>query len=334
MLFYSDLHIRPDRIVDAKRVLDTINYCAKKFDIDYIVNCGDTFHTRGLIKTSCFDVIQQSYDKWAREGLKQIILVGNHDQEDKIGEIHPMKVFGNYKGWYVVDSPMCLPESTDIVLWPYSNNLSKEDIESFILFEHSSHTLITHWGIEGAKRNDSNIDTNGVPLSWIKPFKRVFSGHYHYRNEISNVQYIGSPMQQDFGEMGQDKGLIIWDSETDDLKFLKIDGTMEHKEMIVSLSADGVEKELTYGDIKSTDAVRVVIKGDEELVKSFDIATLGIVAKSIKPDRKINEKSFSRLNIKKEDIYDVAKLMNEYVGHIETSLSKERIMQIGMEIIK
>ena len=86
------------------------------------------------------------------------------------------------------------------------------------LLKYENCVAFVHWGIRGAKRNDHNKDTDGVPLDYLKPFRRVFSGHYHYRSKLENVQYIGSPLQQNFAEMGQDQGVLIYDSEKETVK--------------------------------------------------------------------------------------------------------------------
>ena len=173
LLFYSDLHLRPERIETCDYVLGEIGQIAKKH-ASIIVNGGDTFNTRGLIKTSCFDLLYRHYTKWFDTGLTQIINIGNHDQEDLAGEIHPMKVFENFEGWKVTDKPSLFGTPGDMIaLFPYMPRKDMQDqIEKKALLAKDA---IVHWGIRGAKRNDKNTDTDGVPVEWLKKFKQVFS---------------------------------------------------------------------------------------------------------------------------------------------------------------
>lgn len=99
VLFYSDLHIRPQRFADCVRVLNEIPELVKKYKVDLVVNGGDTFETRGLIETHCLQALHRVYTDWHNEGIKQYILVGNHDQEDRDGNIHPMEVFQKWSEW-------------------------------------------------------------------------------------------------------------------------------------------------------------------------------------------------------------------------------------------
>ena len=58
ILMYSDLHIRPERLEVCELVLDKIFEVAKvlkgKGKDVVIYNGGDTFNTRGVIRTVCF----------------------------------------------------------------------------------------------------------------------------------------------------------------------------------------------------------------------------------------------------------------------------------------
>jgi len=331
LVLYSDLHIRPERLADCEIVLEEIERIALKYsksDDVTIVNGGDTFNTRGLIRTNCFDRLYYHYDKWAKQGLKQVIIVGNHDQEDKAGEIHPMRVFSSFEGWHVVDRPKNID---DVVYFPY---IEKKDVEAAIKSISSKRKkkiAITHWGFIGAHRNDTNIDTDGIPTEWMSEYHQVFCGHYHYRNSIDNVQYIGSPLQQNFGEMGQDKGVLVYDTKTGETVFEPIHSTPKHYEVVVKW-VDG--KEIYEGPIKEIrekDFVRVKVVGDVETVSNFskEKAKKKIKAQEIRIDRHVNEKAFTRLNIDSNERLDLKTLMDKYVEFVETGLNKDKLKKVG-----
>jgi len=331
LVLYSDLHIRPERLADCETVLTEVKNIAlkyaKKGDVT-IVNGGDTFNTRGLIRTVCFDRLYHHYSEWAKLGLKQIIIVGNHDQEDKEGDIHPMRIFSTFKGWHVVDRAMNID---DVVYFPY---IEKKDVRAAIdsvSTKRKKPIAITHWGFIGAHRNDTNIDTDGIPTEWMSKFHKVFSGHYHFRNAIDNVQYIGSPFQQNFGEMSQEKGVLVYDTETDKVVFEPITTTPRHHEVVLKWE-DG--KEVYEGpmkDIREIDFVRLKVMGDVETVSGFskEKAMKKIKAKEIKIDRHIKEKAFTRLNLEGHEKLDLGTLMVKYVDFIETDLSKMKLKKVG-----
>jgi DNA repair exonuclease SbcCD nuclease subunit len=330
-LLYSDLHVRPERLRDCEYVLEKVGQLALEHKVDYVLNGGDTFHTRGLIRTSCFDRLYHHYSEWADSGIKQIILVGNHDQEDKAGDIHPMRVFGNFKGWSVVSRPVAWPDKK-LAFFPYLLSITEKD-----LLKYKGYDAFVHWGIQGAKRNDWNVDSDGVPTKYLRPFRRVFSGHYHYRNSFENVQYIGLPLQQDFGEMGQDKGILVYDQEKEKVEFCEIKGTPKHFEVKVSFDAKGKAVFSGAEEVQEKDFCRVEVEGEKENVSRFtkeDFKKGTGKNCSTRIQRVIRDKSFSRLDIQAAERHSYESLMNKYVSFVETSLNKKRLLDIGKEILR
>lgn len=324
---YSDLHIREERLEDCVKVLKAIPDLIKDKNIDIVYNGGDTFNTRGLIKTSCFQALYNEYKKWNSLGISQIINVGNHDQEDKAGSIHPMKVFEEF-GWIVVDRPM---NKGNFVFMPY---MDAELIRQYLdkVQDKKNKALFVHWGIQGSYRNDSNIDTDGIPVDWVSEFKIVISGHYHYRNKIKNIQYIGSPLQQTFAEMGQDKGGIIYDYDSNSIEFVEIKGTPKHYEVKIDLTENS--KDVPSG-ISEKDFVRVKIKGESQDVTQItrDDISKFVNSSSIKIEKEIIDKSYSRLSLDSKEVHDNETLIKKYINFINTDLDKNKLMRMAKDFL-
>ena len=298
-----------------------------------IINCGDTFQTRGIIETECLRTLEDYYSEWLYKDIPQIMLVGNHDQQDRDGKIHPMSIFQLDEDWLSIDEPT---EIDNVWYFPYM----KADAIKWWLVEYEEKSYegkiaFVHWGIRGAMMNDWRKDDEGVPAEWLKPFKKVFSGHYHYRNSFENVQYIGSPMQQNFAEMGQDKGVMIVDLETAEHTFVPIEGTRKHHRLELTWSEKG--RKVITGDrkvIKENDVVEYVITGDADRVAKIKKEELQkiVTSHSIKVTRRPKEKHVSRLNLDTKEIYDPKSIMSKYVDFVETDLDKKRLMDVGLKV--
>jgi DNA repair exonuclease SbcCD nuclease subunit len=337
ILMYSDLHLRDERKDDCALVLDKVIDTAQRIQDKTkrevtILNGGDTFNTRGLIRTSCWDLFYQKCEQMHSKGFKKIIIVGNHDQEDKAGDTHPMRVFTKWKGWSVVDKPMELPDYPKSIFFPY---MSVSAIEAFFDSDESGSKwkgfdAFVHWGVRGAKRNDSNVDADGVPIEWLKRFRAVYSGHYHYRSVYKNLQYIGSPMQQNFGEMGQDKGLLLLDQKSGKSSFLEIKGLPKHREIEV---VDGKISE--HDKFSDEDFLRVIVKGDVETTSKVTHGWVAerFKARDVKIERLVSEKHFSRMSLKSEDILNQSQIMNKYVDFVSTKLDKKKLLTVGQDFI-
>ena len=324
-MFYSDLHLRPERLADCETVLSAVGALAKKHGA-VIVNGGDTFNTRGLIRTSCFDLLNSHYQKWKKSGLRQVILVGNHDQEDKAGEIHPMRTFDG-DGWIIADKPVINTE-LGFAFFPY---MEKERIRDFIASANKLKIkrAVVHWGIRGAKRNDYNTDTDGIPLEWLSCFDVVFSGHYHYRSILENVHYIGSPMQQTQQERDQAKGCLLYDDADGSIEFIPIKGTSKHHR--IEIRFDGKAKPLPK--IAKGDFVCAQVIGSAEECSTVSRADFDKLCDNVTIERVISEKSFSRLSIDISDKENESGLAKKYVDFVETPLDKKRLMDTYKELV-
>ena len=228
-LFFSDLHYRETRIKDCELVLDKVMEIGKKEKVDAIVNGGDTFQDKGLIRIKCHDSYLKKRKEW--DG-RWIDIVGNHDQDDRDGSVHAMKSFGLLPKSSVVDVPF-FDRKNKILMLPYMH-----DIKDYLkitknddVIKEGEWTLIAHMGVKGSFMSESKRDETGVPLEVCRYFKQVFLGHYHKPHSLENVTYVGSPLQQNFSEMGQDKGVIIFDTkDPTNFKRVEIKGTPKHHE--------------------------------------------------------------------------------------------------------
>lgn len=341
ILMYSDMHLRPERIRDCETALDAVFNEAvairakTKKDV-VIYNGGDTFNVRGLIRTSCIDVLNRHYTKWANEGLHQIINVGNHDQEDRDGEIHPMRVFHDWKKdvfWKVVDSPMYLELKGTLKRSLFCPYMKLDRIAELVETTHDADLdLYVHWGFLGAQMNDFKKDTTGVPIDWVKKFRNVFSGHYHLRSKIENVHYIGSPFQQNFNEMNQEKGMLIY--EKNKISFKEISGTSKHHEAKIGFKKEKPQVE-SHNEIKESDFIRLKVEGDSEqqLQVNQDWAHKQFKCSNIKIEREVRDKSFSRLSISQKDVLSPTLIATKYVEFMDSGLDKKKLMTIGSDIM-
>jgi len=327
ILFYSDTHLAPERLDALSVVYDKVGEIAEEHNA-HIVCGGDTFDVRGTIHTSCLDFLHKKFVVWKKKKLKQTILVGNHDQEDRVGLVHAMGIFRHFD-WNVVDQPMQFVEIPKFVFYPYIKDLTRDQI-----LPGKGKIAVVHWGIRGAKRNDSNIDAEGVPAEWLSQYAKVYSGHYHYRNKFLNIQYIGDPLQKDFGEMGQKKGVILLDTKTGQDEFIEIKGTPQHFEVIVKFE-DGKRIVEKPKGILAHDRVRVKVSGDIEQCAQVDREYAIKVAgtDNVTIAREPKEKHFSRLSIEPAEVHNVEALAKKYVDFVDTDLTRSRLLEMGRSYI-
>lgn len=318
-LLYSDLHLRLDRIDDQIRCLDFIGGLMQPV-IDsggFVINGGDLFDEKGIVRTSCWDRLREVRVGWMTRGVKHIDNVGNHDQEDFQGTINPLKIFDHFDGCFVASEP------TFVDPWwiiPYTRDLKKA------LKEVPDDSLVViHAGVCGAKMSAGIEDEDGADPKLFSRFKRVFSGHYHRHQTVGKVTYIGSPMQQNFGEAGETKGVVIYDDKKDKFKFVEITGLPRFHKFVMG-------DDLADTPVACDDFVHVTVKGDRKVaMTSKEDLQKSLPGRLVKIDREITEVKGSRLSI--DDVSDIDGLITQYVGHKDPPEDHKRLVKIGRELI-
>lgn len=370
-LVYSDLHCRLERLQDCDRVLAGIDALLMERGTKTVVNLGDTFNTRGLVPTRCLDLLYYYYQRWSEAGIQQIILVGNHDQEDQGGTMHPFRVFGALPGVKVIDQPTLVREFgalRNVYFFPYMAEVTEYHIAE--AQRTGAKVLFAHWGIRGARRNDANVDAEGVPLEWLRGFTQVYSGHYHLPQEFGNVLYVGSPMEQDFGEAGQQKGVLLLDGMRPWLsrRVVLADrfGTRRHLTLRVKVDDGGELEAEAVGLLQtqvSLQARNVLGRGDDAL--RFDLSGPAAALATVTTDRlkglfvrvdggfpgAHNAEEFfqrtvilidrtadgtagtSRLGIEVKDIHATETLLARYVAHLDPALDHAELLRVGKDLL-
>jgi DNA repair exonuclease SbcCD nuclease subunit len=246
VLLFSDLHGhafkphsvtlsdgRNSRLQDAVEILREIHQVCINYEIDIVLFAGDLFHSRGILRVSTFNSI---YEEIAR--IKTVVssfgmLVGNHDQETKHGDVHACYAFDSIVqvldrgGWHTFFGSND-NERLHVFAVPYTTD--KEEIESLLKIAETSKPpgeptcCLAHIGISGAEVGSNFVLVNSdnptiIPFTRPK-FDQVFLGHYHkYQLLAQNVRYIGSTHQHNWGDVGQNRGYCIWDTDDGSVSF-------------------------------------------------------------------------------------------------------------------
>lgn len=235
-LIFSDPHchtFRPEsetlpsglnsRLQDSLNILEQIYILCRRHEVDCVLCGGDLFHARAVINVSTFNLVYEAIAKIKTTVSNFVLLVGNHDQANKLGTVHATQTFQAIVT--VVDSPSWVeidPE-THVFCVPFSE--SRETIVTSIsegLKNPPSGTkiLLGHFGVSGAEPGSNFVmitpDLPNLPDLKYNTFKQVFLGHYHKPQELlPNVRYVGATHQHNWGDIGQKRGAWLWDSNKD-----------------------------------------------------------------------------------------------------------------------
>lgn len=341
ILITADLHLythRNDerRASDGLECLKWIYSTAKEHAVEYILFAGDFFHSRHTIRTDTYASAVEIVSSARAKGLETIFLLGNHDMyfEDR-WDIHSLKGFQQWST--VVDKPSAIDfGDCSVDLLPYTPNPS-EYLKSLA---GSNNVLISHLAVADAKYNSSGSlsveeyteEKEVVKADSFLPWKKVWLGHYHLGQSVSgsHVEYVGSPMQLNFGEAGQKKHIVIFDPCT--LEATYIENKFSPRFVICSdEEIDSFKTEelaSSYVQVKSElghgDRVSVREKLKELGTRHIEFRRSG--SNVVQETKKAMSNIDSYIN-------DTAKLVDTYVDNVDTGeMDPERLKSIGKEI--
>lgn len=276
-LLANDLHISTDTISEfEKNWQELLSICCQRH-IDDVVIGGDMFTSRSSQSLATLRAVDKALEDNC--GLLITIAEGNHDKvdlEDTFGYNH---IFRHIPNVNVVDNYEILEwEDCDFILLVMSyfpengsfiNNLNAAvQIAKLrcgdIVKSERDIILYVHEGIHGAL-GDFEIDGE-LPQEPLLRFKAVLSGHYHNRIKIkgTNIEYIGSSRQHNFGE-DEEKGYTI----------LFDDGSYEFVKNQVNTRYKTIELTPSEADSYQLDKnplykYKVKVKCTEKEAKNFD----------------------------------------------------------------
>ena len=221
ILLFSDIHFhnwsqfstilpsgRNSRLQDTVNVVNDIyNHVVDKGITD-VVFLGDLFHSRTKIDIDVYDAAWKAMQQLA-QGANLYLLMGNHDSHNRNADVHSLEPFKEFAE--VIDEP-CRHTigGYDIEAIPWMAD--KADFCKAADEAESADILIMHQDVKGGLlssgiRSNGDLGTEDIQT---EKYTKVFMGDYHKPQYLPpNMYYVGSPLQHNFGERGEEKSFVV-----------------------------------------------------------------------------------------------------------------------------
>jgi exonuclease SbcD len=214
-LLINDIHISKDHIPEfTANWMEALSVC-ERMNIDTLVLGGDLFQSRSAQTLDVLLAVRDALVIAGKRKINTVLANGNHDkvnQETVRGYCH---VFDAHQGVTVVDDFLTVAHpawafSLHVIPYFPENGSFVEKLGALVsggLDKEHLNYLYIHEGVNGALAHSSD---NELPAHIFSRFDRVFVGHYHDRIVIkgTNIEYIGSSRQHNFGE-DEEKGYTV-----------------------------------------------------------------------------------------------------------------------------
>jgi DNA repair exonuclease SbcCD nuclease subunit len=241
VLLVADVHIHAikksnERLLDTINVLKWVFETAHNRDIKHVIIAGDLFQDRAKIDIAAYQWTFETFIKYGK-GLEIYCLLGNHDILHRLKcDISSVWPLSTLPGVHIIDKPCTLSIGNhDISFLPFTIDPA-EDLKK-ITNTSPFKLLIGHLAVSGAKfgyhTSDVMVEHDGdmtiVDAKVFKDWDQVFLGHYHQCQLVTdNVEYIGSPIELNFGEAFEQKHIISFDVETQEKEYIINDFSPKH----------------------------------------------------------------------------------------------------------
>jgi DNA repair exonuclease SbcCD nuclease subunit len=150
------------------------------------------------------------------------IITGNHDIYKKHDtDVNSLRAFKYIKNVEIYEKPFIATNgNSNILILPWIGD--KEEEEKYAK-ANSAEFIFAHTDIAGFRYDNGRQIIKGARLLNAKGFKRIISGHIHKRQEHDDGRgiYIGSPYHTKRSDIGNNKGVYIFEPDTNQIHFFK-----------------------------------------------------------------------------------------------------------------
>jgi DNA repair exonuclease SbcCD ATPase subunit/DNA repair exonuclease SbcCD nuclease subunit len=334
----ADTHIRNLKYhKEYKAIFNKIYSDLKKEKIDYIIHCGDICHTKTQISPEYVSMASDFLFNLAEIAPTYIIL-GNHDGNLRNGNrqdsITPIVDALDHKNLHLLKNSGETIIDDDFTL----NVLSVFDADNWIQpsDKNKINIALYHGSVTGCRTDIGWVMEHGEnDISIFKNFDYAMLGDIHLENQIldtkGRVRYVGSTIQQNFGE-SKTKGFLLWDIKSkDEFTCKPVLYTSPKPFISVYLTSKG---KLPNIDVPEGSRVRLIVehsissvalKRVTNLAKTkYQPESLSVLNKSNLINSLSSTDDFTKENLR--DINVQERLITEYLADYE--LEDQRIKQI------
>jgi len=224
----------PERLHSIKTALvEVAEYCIAN-DIKIIIVGGDLLHGKSIIYAIAQEIMVEFFTEYG-DRLNFYVIDGNHDLSGKGKDVvSALRSIQHIPGvyWIPFNQTYRIDEG-DILLAPYSYEVPK------IVKENKARILVSHFGLsEGILNSGMSIVSDVKVADLVGKYELVLLGHYHKPQEIIKdgfaLYYVGSLIQLDWGEKGEEKRFLVVDTDTLQVDSVPISRYKKHIEVFVT----------------------------------------------------------------------------------------------------
>lgn len=174
---------------------------SKKQGCETCIFCGDFHHNRSSINVSTLNYSVTAFKLLSEAFEKVYLIVGNHDlfyrEKREINSFEFARVHDNI---HIVNDNILEVGGVALVPWLVSDEWKKmQDLKSRYVFGHFE---LPHFMMNAIVKMP---DHGELQVDDFETAEYVFSGHFHKRQNLGKVHYLGSPFAHNYADVWDDQ---------------------------------------------------------------------------------------------------------------------------------
>jgi DNA repair exonuclease SbcCD ATPase subunit/DNA repair exonuclease SbcCD nuclease subunit len=345
---FSDIHFQAKGLA---RIVETGSWIISEFErqrVDHVVCLGDVLNTREEV-----DVAAQSaavdFFRLLAERFPVELILGNHDMNLKharrVSSLDALAMHPRIRLHREI-AAVRLGEQPSLMI-PYHEDQSTvvaavQGMAAKNPAVVASMVAYGHLGVNGAVQitRFGTRFTGAVGPDSFAALKRTFTGHFHVHQELSHrVCYIGSPLQFNFGDAGDARGIVVFDQEADSYQHI----VNPRHDAFRIVTAQDAKLAVAFGDREAyRDTFVTVVYDDVVTAEEHELLCTGLRAIGVID---VKKESVVERSIREQDVEviggapsaRVADLVDPFVAATlpaDSVLKREDVVAFGRDIVE
>lgn len=153
------------------------------------------------------------FDPLAERDIRVDVILGNHDcfYKNTLEINSPELLLDGYSNIKIYKEPTeVMLGDTKVLYLPWICDENRERCLKAVL-ETDALILFAHLDIIGFDLGGGRLQDKGFQIKDFDKFEYVLTGHYHKKQQIQNIKYLGAPYQMNWGDYNLTKGFTIFE---------------------------------------------------------------------------------------------------------------------------
>lgn len=209
-------------------------------DGDRVLMLGDLYHNRDSINVKVLNRVV-SIIRDIADVCPVDVLIGNHDcfnhSDTEITSSSSIRYVPNVTLYDEITEVQLGSKKAVYMPWTHSKSATLDALGQY----EDKDLLFCHSDLSGCRTQVSPTRPPGRNIPTIddfKRFKKVYSGHIHIRQTMGNFTFVGAPYHMDRNDIGNQKGVYVYDTEKDVDLFIPNDVSPEFVPITIDKAED------------------------------------------------------------------------------------------------